>query len=231
MLNDWYSSPPFGAGLTILAYAIGLALNRRVQWLPILVITCGLLIIFLEVFNVPNESYQKGAAYVSILLSPAIVALSVPFVENVRKVGHHLWTVVISVFVGSVAGLLFATMVVRELGLPPEIRMSIVAPCATAPIGMDLVKEIKGIPSLAALSSVFCGLTGSLFGPWLLRLCGFRKPEVLGTAIGAGSHGIGTARLLRESDLLGAYGGLALALAGVIMTLLFAVFHTYLISL
>jgi len=79
---------------------------------------------------------------------------------------------------------------------------------------------LHGIPELAASMAVIAGLIGSVFGPALLARCGIHRGLALGAAVGTSSHGIGTARLLRESELQASASSLAMALAGIITSIL-----------
>jgi len=63
------------------------------------------------------------------------------------------------------------------------------------------------------------GLIGSMAGPELLRLCGVRSDVAVGVAVGTASHGIGTARLIRDSELQGGVSGMAMGLAGMFVSL------------
>ncbi len=218
-LSSFVSEPAFGACLTLIAYAVALVVNKRFPVLPILIITCGLIIGAILGLGIPYASYKIGGAYVSFFLSPAVVALAVPFYRQVHKIGRDVPVVVVSSAIGSGVGLVTAYLLSRFLQLSPEIARSTMVPFATAPIGMDLVRQLGGVPELAALSSVMCGLTGSIIGPTILHRLFLRAHLPTGTGIGTASHGIGTARMLRVSHYHGSVSGLAMASTGIITTL------------
>jgi putative effector of murein hydrolase len=98
--------------------------------------------------------------------------------------------------------------------------LAMVPKSATTPISIEIVRELGGTPELGAVLTVLTGLLGSLIGPELLRLCGVRGDIAIGAAIGTAAHGIGTARVLRESDLQGSAAGLSMAAAGIVTSLL-----------
>jgi len=100
----------------------------------------------------------------------------------------------------------------------------------TTPISIELVRQLGGVPELGAVFTVLAGLFGSIIGPTLLRSCGVRNDIAIGLAIGTSSHGIGTARIIRDSELQGATGGLAMALAGIITSILIIPLHWWMVK-
>ncbi|MNG13508.1 Inner membrane protein YohK [compost metagenome] len=74
---------------------------------------------------------------------------------------------------------------------------------------------IGGRPELAAVLTVLTGLFGSVVGPQVLRLAGFRQDAAIGAGVGTASHGIGTARLLADSERQGGISGFAMALTAI----------------
>ena len=90
----------------------------------------------------------------------------------------------------------------------------------TTPISMEVARQLGGVPELAAAFTVTAGLIGAVVGPGLLRLARVRGDLAVGAAMGTAAHGIGTARVLQDSELQGGVAGLAMALAGVVTSLL-----------
>jgi putative effector of murein hydrolase len=100
------------------------------------------------------------------------------------------------------------------------LALSMVPKSVTTPISMEVSRLIGGEPDLTAVFTVVAGLIGSVIGPRVLRLLGVRNDLALGAAIGTSSHGIGTARLIRESELQAGVSGLSMAAAGIFTSLL-----------
>lgn len=82
---------------------------------------------------------------------------------------------------------------------------------------------LTGIPytdyEVGGVMAVLTGLLGSMVGPELLRLAGVRGDIPIGVAVGTSAHGIGTARVLRESELQGGVSGFAMSIAGLVTSL------------
>jgi putative effector of murein hydrolase len=64
------------------------------------------------------------------------------------------------------------------------------------------------------------GVLGSLMGPSILRLSHIHHDNAHGAAIGTSSHALGTATLIRHSQVQGSVSSLAMAMAGVITSIL-----------
>jgi putative effector of murein hydrolase len=98
--------------------------------------------------------------------------------------------------------------------------LSMIPKGVTTPISMSISEQLHGEPQLTAVFTAVAGLIGSIIGPALLRMLGVKNDLAIGAAIGTSSHGIGTARLLRDSELQGGVSGLAMAVAGIFTALL-----------
>ncbi len=83
---------------------------------------------------------------------------------------------------------------------------------STTPVAIAIATDIGAIPALTAVITVIAGITGAVAGPRVLALGRVRDARARGLALGAVSHGIGTARALHESRIEGAFSGLSMAL-------------------
>jgi putative effector of murein hydrolase len=75
---------------------------------------------------------------------------------------------------------------------------------------------------------ILAGVLGASFGPPLLRLAGVRDDRAIGAAMGTASHGVGTASLVRHSELQASVSSWAMAAAGVFTSLLAALLAVFL---
>ena len=70
MWNEWISSPLFGVVLSILAFEAGVWLNRRLKT-PLanpLLIAVALVILVLQLFRIPLESFQQDSIATEIVV-------------------------------------------------------------------------------------------------------------------------------------------------------------------
>jgi predicted murein hydrolase (TIGR00659 family) len=210
-----YASPLFGVTITVVAYAFATAMHQRLRWLPSLFITCGALIATLMLARIPYQSYRAGGDIISFFLGPATIALGVPFYKHIRQIGEHLIAAITAVVAGSITGVASAALLVLMMHGSDQLLRTMMPKSVTTPISIELVQQLGGQPQLGAVFTVLAGLLGSVIGPALLKIVGVRHPIAVGLAIGTSSHGIGTARLLRDSELEGGASGLAMAMAGI----------------
>ncbi|MDF2960952.1 MAG: murein hydrolase effector protein LrgB [Paenibacillus sp.] len=227
-LHNITEQPIFGLALSLLCYSLALYLYRRWAWLHPLFVSSGLIIMVLLYADIPYEAYRKGGDALILFLGPATVALGVPFYKNMRSIRSRLFSIMGGVTVGSVSALLLSAAIVWSLGGSKEIIVTMMPKSVTSPIALEISRQAGGIPELTAVMTVLTGLIGSMFGPALLRLCGVRDDISIGTAVGTAAHGIGTARIIRDSELQGSVGGFAMGAAAILTSLLFIPLYIWL---
>ena len=220
MPSGWFFDPVFGVAVTVAAYVLSLRLQRRLPWLHPLFVTSGGLILMLVALRIPYTAYAAGGKVLEFFLGPATVALGVPLYRQFRRMKRNLAAILAGVTAGSATGLVTAGLSASLFGASQELVRSMMPKSVTTPIALELARDLGGVPELAAVLTVLTGLFGSMFGPALLRRCGVRDDLPLGIAIGTAAHGIGTARLIRESEPQGAASSLAMALAGIVTSVL-----------
>lgn len=202
------------------SYAIALRIHRRCRWFPPIIGACIPIMAALWLLRMPYAEYNRGGAFLTWWLGPATVALAVPMYRNglaLRGMLHKLSLVVLA---GSVTGMLTAGGTAWLLGAPLPIIMSTVPKSVTTPIAIEVSRQLKGIPQITIAMVILTGVLGATFGTFLLRLARIRDDRAVGAAIGASSHGIGTASLIRHSDVQAAVSSWAMAAAGVFTSIL-----------
>jgi predicted murein hydrolase (TIGR00659 family) len=227
-LHDVTVQPVFGVALSVISYTLALYLNRRWSWLHPLFVCSGIIVIALIAIGIPYEAYRKGADMLVFLLGPATVALGIPLYKNARRIGNSLYSILGGITAGSVSALLLSAVLVWSLGGSKELMVTMMPKSVTSPIALEISRQAGGIPELTAVLTVLTGLIGSMFGPGLLRFCGVRDDIAIGVAIGTSSHGIGTARIIQDSELQGSVAGFAMGVAGILTSLLFVPLYVWL---
>ncbi len=77
-----------------------------------------------------------------------------------------------------------------------------------------------GLPALTAVFVLLTGIIGAVSVTPLMNLLVLTDYAARGFAAGLASHGLGTARAFQLSELAGTFAGLALALNGLITSIL-----------
>lgn len=210
----------FGAALTVVFYAAGLELHKKVAWAHPLITTCTGLMLTVKLLHIPLENYARGGDIITYLLGPAVIALGVPVYKNGKRLRSAAVPLSVSIGVGSAVGMVTAAACAALMGAPREFIASAVPKSVTTPIAMEIARELHGFPEIAAAMALVAGIIGNLAGPEILRLCGVKHDLAMGAAMGTSAHGFGTARLLKEHDLQASTASLAMAVAGMTVSVL-----------
>lgn len=213
------SSPLLHLTLTLVAYQVGDWAYKRSGGLALfnpVLIAVAMLSAVLLVTETDYGTFFEGAQFVHFLLGPATVALAIPLYNQLEQVKRSLPALLASLALGSVTGAIAAAGIAWALGAGPEVIASIAPKSVTAAIAMGVSAEIGGLPSLTAVLVILTGVTGAMFGPALLRFLRVRDSRAQGLALGAASHGIGTARAVQIDETAGAFSGIAMGLNGLL---------------
>lgn len=97
MTANFWENPLFGLGLSILAYYLGMRLNRR--WphpltTPLLIATI-LIIVVLKLTGIPYHAYYVGGSYLNTLIVPSTVALGIPLYKTFHLMKHHIRSILL----------------------------------------------------------------------------------------------------------------------------------------
>ena len=214
LLNSGY----FGFVITLGAYLLGLQVKRKTKLAIMnpLLVAVTLIILFLVVFRIDYEVYQKGSQYVSYLLTPATVCLASPLYRQLRLLKDHLAAVAGGIASGVLASILSIYAMSRLFGLSHEYYVTLLPKSITTAIGMGVSQEAGGIVVLTVVSIILTGILGNVIGEAVFRLFSISDPIAKGLALGTSAHAIGTAKALELGEIEGAMSSLAIAVAGLL---------------
>jgi len=216
-------SPLLWLTVTLIAYVgaerVSVHFRRNPLANPV-IIAATLLVGLLVVTKTPYGAYFDGAQFVHFLLGPATVALAVPLYRNIGTVKKSLLPMAAALLAGSVTAAVSAVAIAWALGAPPAVLASLAPKSATAPIAMELARNLGGIASLAAVLVILTGIIGAVVVTPLMNGLGIKDFAARGFAAGVASHGIGTARAFQVSELAGTFAGIAMGLNGALTSLI-----------
>lgn len=222
IMSEMASHPLFGITITVGVYALTDLVRRKWwRWLHPLLASSILLILFLYGSGVPYEVYAVGGDVVSFFLGPATIALGTIIYKNWDRVRSRALAILSGITFGSLFGIASTAFLLWLFNGSGEVLRSMLPKNVTSPVSIEIVALLGGIPPLGAVFTVLAGLLGSVVGPMLARLAGIRTDAAIGTAIGTTAHGIGTARLLLDSEAQGSVSGFSMAVAAILTPLLF----------
>jgi predicted murein hydrolase (TIGR00659 family) len=212
----------------VLADRLALATGRHPLANPVLVATV-LLALLLGCTRTSYTTYFAGAQFVHFMLGPATVALAVPLAAEFKRVRRLAVPILLALVAGSLTAIISAVVIAKALGAPPDVLASLAPKSVTTPIAMGIAAIIGGLPSLTASMVVVTGILTAIIALPLMRLLRIRDHAAHGFAAGLAGHGIATARAFHDNQLAGTFAGLALALNGLLTSLLVPLLFRFLV--
>ncbi len=170
----------------------------------------------------------SATALIDFLLGPSVVALGYALYRQMEHLRAHAVSILTSVVVGSVVGIVSVILIIRLFGAGAAIEASLVPKSVTTPIAMSISERAGGIGSLTAVVVILTGIFGSIVGPFVLRKLRISSRIAKGLALGSAAHGVGTARAMEMGAIEGAVSGLAIGLMGLVTALLVPVIERFL---
>jgi predicted murein hydrolase (TIGR00659 family) len=225
------TAPLFWLAVTLVAYLMGVELNRMAKGVPLVnpvAIAVGLILLLLWATGTPYDRYFEGAQFVHFLLGPATVALAVPLYRNLDRVRRVLIPMAAALVVGSIVAAGSAILLGTLMGATPEVVLSLAPKSATSPVAMGISESIGGLPRLTAALVILTGIVGGVAVTPLMNALKIRDYQARGFAAGLAAHGIGTARAFQVDPVAGAFAGIGMGLNGLVTTVVVAVLVTFL---
>ena len=213
----------FGVSLSLLAYGLGVVLQKRFRlalFNPLL-LSVIVTILVLVTAHIDYEVYYAGAKYLSYLLTPATVCLAVPLYEKFALL-RSSWRAILA---GILSGVL--TTLCSVLALSLAFRLSHEKSITTA-IGMGVSEELGGYVTLTVAMIIITGILGNVIAVAVCRVFRITEPIAKGVAIGSAAHALGTAKAIEIGEVEGAMSGLSIVVAGLLTVVGASVFANFL---
>jgi predicted murein hydrolase (TIGR00659 family) len=221
-LTELFHNPLFGLSLTIGVYVLSDKLLRKYKW-PIinpLVLSILVIIFFLHFSGISYQEYNVGGSFLTMLITPATVALAIPLYKNFHLLKENVFPVVLAIVVGIVANCLVSVGIGYLFTLKKEMVISLLPKSVTTAISVDLSHTMGGINAVTLAIVVSTGIFGSLIAAHVFRLFKINSPIAKGVALGSTSHAIGTAKAIEMGEIEGIVSGLAICVNGLLTVFL-----------
>ncbi|MCC8143210.1 MAG: LrgB family protein [Tannerellaceae bacterium] len=221
-MNNLLDSDIFSLTLALGTYLAVLALYKKTKILLLnpLLVSIFAIITLLKIMGIEYEVFRKGTQVIHFMLGPSVVALGYVLFEQVKYLHGNVLSILTSITVGAFVGIV-SVMGIGYLMGADEVLIAMMQPkSVTTPIAMSIAERSGGIPSLTAVIVVGVGIFGSITGPVLLKVMGIESKIAKGLALGASSHGVGTAAAIQLGVVEGAISGLAIGLMGIATAIL-----------
>lgn len=221
-MNDLINSPLFGVLISLTAFEIGSLIYKKTK-LPIfnpLLISMIIIAVLLTSLHISYESFNKGGQIISFFLGPSTVILALPLYKKISLLKKNALAIILGILTGSIVAMISVVLFSKFFGLSDELTASLIPKSITTPIGIEVSRQLGGIPSVTVVIIIITGIIGSIIVPPLLKLFKIKDKISVGIALGTSSHAIGTAKALEIGESEGAMSGLSIGIAGIITVLL-----------
>ena len=197
------NSQYWGLTLSIAAYLFACWLKQKTKlaFLNPILVSVIVIIAFLLGVGIDYDTYNKGASYLSWLLTPATVCLAIPLYKQLHLLKKHGAAVAVSITSGVATSAVSIFLMCRVLGLSHTHYVTLLPKSITTAIGMGVI---------------ITGVLGNMVGETVLKLAKIDHPVAKGLAFGTSAHAVGTAKALELGEVEGAMSSLSIAVAGLL---------------
>ena len=217
-----FSSPFFGITISIVAYSIGVWINKKTKLAILNPLQISYLIIIpaLIILEIPLEWYERGGDIINMFLSPATAVLAITIYRQREILRKHILSVLGGTIAGSITSLAVVYLMCRMFILPDEITASMLPKSITTPMAIAVSESIGGIEAVTVLAVIITGISGNILSPILIRIFKVKNEIAQGMAIGASSHAVGTSKAIELGEVQGALSSIALVMSGIVTVIL-----------
>ena len=215
-MDELINTPMFGILLSLLAFEIGLFIQKKTKLLFLnpLLIAIALIIIVLLISNIPLESYQLGGDIINLFLGPATVVLAVPLYQQLHNLKNYFVPIMIGICVGILVGMISTISLCLLTHFDADIIASLV------PKSIEVSAQLGGIPAISVLTILVTGIFGAVAADVVFRIFHIKHPVAKGIALGTSAHAIGTTKALSLGKVEGAMSSLAIGVSGIITVMI-----------
>lgn len=220
------SSVFFGVTITLITYAIGVLIKRKLKiaiFNPLL-ISIALIIVFLAFTGIDYNSYAEGADFISYLLTPATVCLAVPMYEQMDSLKKNGLAIIAGILSGTITSMLCVLACTALFKLNHETYVTLLPKSITTAIGIGVSEEMGGVITITIVAIIVTGIFGNMFAEYICKIFKISHPIAKGVAIGTSSHAMGTSKAMEIGEVEGAISSLSLAVAGILTVMLAPIF-------
>ena len=217
-MNEILSSQTFLLTLTLAVYLGSMWLYKKVRFalLHPLIVSMGVLILFLKLSGIPYDLFMKQIQIIDFMLGLSVVALGYLLHEQISQIKGNVIAIVTAIVTGSAVGILSVALIARAMGAEQAVIASLAPQSVTTAIALNVSAQSGGIPALTAVVVIL----GGVAGPFILKKIGVESKIAKGLAMGAAAHAMGTARAMQLGAVEGAISGLAIGLMGIATAIL-----------
>lgn len=216
-MNGFLNSPMFGILLSLLAFEIGLYIQKKTKLLFLnpLMIAIIIIILLLLITKIDIRQYQVGGDIINMFLGPATVVLAVPLYQQIHSLKNYFVPIILGILIGIVTGLVSTMLCCILAKFEPQIIASLLPKSITTPIGMEVSSQLGGVQAITVLTILVTGIFGAVIADIVFKVFKIQHPIARGISLGTSAHAIGTTKALQLGKIEGAMSSLAIGVSGV----------------
>lgn len=212
----------FGLVISLLSYWGAMKIRKKLPY-PIfnpLLISAIITISILVIFDIDFNTYNKGAQFITMLLTPATVCLAVPLYKQIKILIKHFDAIIISLLSGCIAGIISIFIMCLLMKVDPIIYHSLLPKSITTAIAIGVSDKIGGNSTITVGVVIVTGILGAIIAKSICKLFKIKHPVAIGLALGNSAHAIGTAKALEFGEIEGAMSSLSIVIAGLLTVII-----------
>ena len=162
----------FGSVISLLTYWLATKIRKKLPY-PIfnpLLISAITTITILIIFDIDFETYNQGAQFITMLLTPSTVCLAVPLYKQIRILIKYLDAILISIFSGTLAGMFSIFIMCLIMKADPAIYYSLLPKSITTAIAIGVADKIGGISTITVGVVIVTGILGAILAKSIFKL-------------------------------------------------------------
>ena len=138
-MSDIFASPFFGITISILAFFIGLEIQKRtkIALCNPLLLAIILVIVFLKIFGISYDDYNEGGAIINMFLAPATACLAVSIYTKRRILKESWLPILVGCTVGCLASMGSVLVMCHLFGLDEAMTASLTPKSLPTAIGVS----------------------------------------------------------------------------------------------
>lgn len=212
--------------LTVAPYFFFVYIKKKLKWSfvnPLLFAIAVDMAVLLS-FNIDTKTYQSGAKYVTMLLTPATIALAFPLYEELKTIEKDIVPIALSIIFGVFSSLLTVFVIYKIFLLEKVHFITLMPKSITTAIGIDVSRSMGGIVSITVFTIIFTGIFGAMVSDAVFKLMKIKSDIAKGVTLGSASHAIGTAKANNMNELCGAASSMSLVISGILSVIILPLF-------
>lgn len=219
----------FGVVISLITYEIGLWVKKKTKFAMAnpLLIAVILIVLFLLVFHVDYETYEDGAKYINIFLTPATVSLAVPLYRQIEMLKKYPKAIFAGIGAGVLTAMVSIFLMSLAFGLDHQQYVTLLPKSITTAIGLGVSEKMGGIMGITVVAISITGILGNIAAETICKIFKIEEPVARGLAIGTSAHALGTSKAMEIGEIEGAMSSLSIVVAGIMTVITVSVFANF----